>query len=247
MPHLTCQLPLSQPSLLPPVFQRATCSSSPSDPVTVESPIFMGGRISTLATQRARSSSVSILSPSLPALQLTRHPKKEETPPSCLQTPSPKLCVTEVIILVSPVAVIRQSSSIINLVTPPPKSKCRLKVEPFSPKRDTSIELSLNVLSEQKSTAIDISLHPAPVHTCESGRFPSLDAAIIVVCDDKESLGHKWVKGQTKKTGGEVRRITMRCNHYRLPTEQHSVAIDPPNHHRGRSNKTDCKARVNII
>lgn len=120
----------------------------------------------------------------------------------CLQTPSPKLHVTEVIDLVSPVDVIQQSSTI-NLVTPPPKSKSCLKVEP---KHDTSksksIKLSMtwNVPTEQKSIN-----HLAPAHACESGWFPSLDAAIIAVCDEEESLGHKWVKGQTKKTGGEVR------------------------------------------
>ena len=227
-----------------------------------------GGQISTQATQRARSPSISILSPSLPSRQLSPHPKKLETQSPHLQTPSPKLPVhvKEVIDLVSPVSVIRQSSfylrtppptlrvtevinlvspvesSTINLVTPPPKSK-RLKVEPFSPKRDISIELPLNVLPEQKSTVI----YPAPVHECESGLFSSLDAAILAVCDEEESLGHKWVRGQTKKTGGEVRHITMRCNHYRFATEQHSVAIDPANHRRGRSNKTDCRAHVNII
>jgi hypothetical protein len=193
----------------------------------------------------------------------------------CLKTPSPELRVIDVINLVSP-------------VTPCPKSK-RLKVELFSPKRDTSFEHSLNVLPKKRPFTINLitppsklklqkvepsepftskrdtsiecssivfsepekkftpSLHPAPVHACESGRFPSLDAAILAVCDEEESLGHKWVKGQTKKTGGEVRRITMRCNHYRFPTERHSVAIDPANHRQGRSNKTDCKAHVNII
>ena len=109
----------------------------------------------------------------------------------------------------------------INLITSPPSgSKC-----------DTSIELSLNVISlEQKSNAISVNLHPAPVHSCESKWFPSLDAAIIAVCDEEESLGHKWVKGQTKKTKGEVQCITMHCNHYRLPTEHYSVGIDPVNH-----------------
>ena len=285
--------------------------------MTVESPTLIGGQISTLATQQAWNSVPSVsISPSQPALQLTNHPKKEETPPLPvlhLQTPSPKLRVTEVIDLTSPIAVIQQSSSIINLVTPSFKSKClqtpspklcftevinlvspndviqkpliSLVTPPFKskclqtpspklhftevinlvspndvtqkptstinpitplsekrPKHNTSIELPLNVLSKQKSTAIDV-----PVHACESRRFPSLDAAIIAVCDEEERLGHKWVKGQTKKTGGEVRHITMCCNHYRLPTERHSVAIDPANHRRGRSNKTDCKAHVNII
>ena len=150
--------------------------------------------------------------------------------------------MTEVIDLASPVDVIQQLSTI-NLVTPPPKSKSHLKVEP---KRNTSestkLSLTWNVPSEQKSIS-----HHVPVHACESRQFPFLDAAIIAVCNEEESLGHKWVKGQMKKMGGEVRRITMRCNHYRLPTEQHSVAIDPANHHQGRSNKMDCRAHVSII
>ncbi|KAF8227916.1 hypothetical protein L208DRAFT_1152508, partial [Tricholoma matsutake] len=58
----------------------------------------------------------------------------------------------------------------------------------------------------------------------------------------------KWVKGQTKKSSnGDVRRTTLHCNHYRLPLEQHSIAIDPANHCCGRLNKTDCKAHANII
>lgn len=261
---ITNQLPLSR-------------LSSPFDPVSFESPNLAGhggDQISTLATQRVQSPSVSILSqaPSLPAHQL-----KSETSPFCFQTPSPKLhvrevinlvspvivnqqsslClrtpspnlklhVTEVIDLVSPVDVLQQSSFTINLVTPPPKLK-HLKVEPFSPKRDTSIEIfehPLIVCSEEKPTITNLL---TAVHACESKRFPTLDAAILAVCDEEETLGHKWVKGQTKKRGGEVRRITIRCNHYRFPTEQHSVAIDPANHRRGRSSKTGCKAHVNII
>ena len=79
-------------------------------------------------------------------------------------------------------------------------------------------------------------------------QFASLDDAIEAVYAEEESLGHKWVKGQTKRgSGGEVRRITLRCNHYRLPTEQHSTTIDPSNHRQGKSNKTNCKAHVNVI
>ena len=132
----------------------------------------------------------------------------------------------------------------------PPLKPKRPKVEPFSLKGDldTFTEHSLNasVFLKNKSPSIEISFL-TPVHACENGRFPLLDAAIIAVCDEEEGLGHKWVKGQTKKTRGEVRRITMHCNHYCFATEQHFVAIDPANHRQGRSNKTNCKAHVNII
>ena len=74
-----------------------------------------------------------------------------------------------------------------------------------------------------------------------------MQAAIDAVYEEEEALGHKWNKGQTKKSScGEVQRTTLRCNHYRLPTEQHSMAVDPANRRRGKSNKTDCKAHVNI-
>jgi hypothetical protein len=89
--------------------------------------------------------------------------------------------------------------------------------------------------------------HPPP-HACKSQLFPSLHAAIGAVYDEEEALGHKWVKGQMKKnSGGELQHITLRCNHYHLPEAQHSIDIDPANHRQGKSNKTDCKAHVNII
>jgi hypothetical protein len=219
--------------------------------------------------------------------------KKEESPLFSFKTPSPKLCVTDAINLVSPLTIPPQSSSVINLVTPSPSPKKNL-----SSKREASVEI---ISAEQKmcesSTSIDIKtpnlaiplqssfvinlvtgtpspspkkiLLPAreasveiilvsklsdqksicaPAHACESQHFPSFDAAIHAVYEEEERLGHKWVKGQTKKSNsGEVRRITLRCNHYRLPSERHSTAIDPANHRQGKSSKSDCKAHVNVI
>ena len=39
-------------------------------------------------------------------------------------------------------------------------------------------------------------------HACETQLFVMLDATIIAVFYDEESLGHKWVKGQIKRLMG---------------------------------------------
>ena len=171
--------------------------------------------------------------------------KKEELSSPQFKTPSPKLRATEVINLVSPALMTPKLEPAIDLVTPPPKRKRYPKLEPSPLQHGCSIEIiSADSYSDEKPQQ-NFLVSP---HVCEDRRFSSLDEAIQAVYEEEETLGHKWVKGQTKRgSGGEFRRITLRCNHYRLPTERHSIAIDPSNHRQGRSNKTDCKAHVNII
>lgn len=150
-------------------------------------------------------------------------------------------------------------ASPINLITPPQKVRYGpQKDSPSTPQhmlRSPSIQI-LSPLSypdrkpkRKRSISPDIpTRQQPPPHASEHQLFSSLHAAIAAVYKEEEDLGHKWVKGQTRKSSsGELRRITLRCNHYRLPLEQHSVGIDPANRRRGKSNKTDCKAHANII
>lgn len=118
-----------------------------------------------------------------------------------------------------------ESSPAIDLVTPPQKGTCYLPIDLVTPpqKGPHRLKCEISPLKQLKqyklSASPDITNQdPTFYHVCESQLFVTLDAAIIAVFDEEESLGHKWVKGQTKKTNGELRRITLRCNHYRFST-----------------------------
>ncbi|KAK0219568.1 hypothetical protein EDD85DRAFT_780463 [Armillaria nabsnona] len=75
--------------------------------------------------------------------------------------------------------------------------------------------------------------------------FPSLEEAEAAVYAHEEKLGHSWRKNQLKTKDGVVKKRTWRCNHCEEPQATHSVAIDPADHRRGRTWRTDCKAHVN--
>ena len=197
--------------------------------------------------QVCASEFIDLVTPTPSPVSPNRLAKKEVLPLRLqVQTPSPKLCSTEIISLVSPIHVRTKFKlePTINLITPPSKELKR-KPEPqvhahsigIKPMRKLSISSESNI----------IQFNPPP-HICEDQQFASLNDAVEAVYTEEESFGHKWVKGQTKRgSGGDIRRITLRCNHYRLPTECYSTSIDPSNHRQGKSSKTDCKAHVNII
>ncbi|KAF7361212.1 hypothetical protein MSAN_01153300 [Mycena sanguinolenta] len=58
--------------------------------------------------------------------------------------------------------------------------------------------------------------------------------------------GHIWRIAQTKKVNDAAKRITLRCNHYYRHAPTHLQTIDPSDHRRGKSIKTDCMAHVNL-
>lgn len=58
--------------------------------------------------------------------------------------------------------------------------------------------------------------------------------------------GHIWRIGQTKTVNDVPKRITLRCNHYYRHKPTHLPTIDPSDHRRGKTIKTDCMAHVNL-
>ena len=77
--------------------------------------------------------------------------------------------------------------------------------------------------------------------------YPSLEAAQEAIYAQENRLGHVWRRGQgTKHSDGSQKKMTFRCNHYHCPTPTHSHLIDPSDHRKGKSIKTDCMAHVNV-
>ncbi|KAF8914326.1 hypothetical protein CPB84DRAFT_1667603, partial [Gymnopilus junonius] len=77
--------------------------------------------------------------------------------------------------------------------------------------------------------------------------FASLEDGFQAVIEQQAVLGHTWIRGQSyKDSNGIVKKLTVRCNHYREPQETHKVNIDPNEHRKSKSKRTDCKAHVNI-
>ncbi|KAJ7731465.1 hypothetical protein DFH07DRAFT_712013, partial [Mycena maculata] len=78
-------------------------------------------------------------------------------------------------------------------------------------------------------------------------QFESMDEAITAVYSHQENLGHKWVLGQSwKNPAGVLKKRTLRCNRYREATPAHRIDLDPSDHRRGKSAKTQCMAHVNV-
>ncbi|PPQ81028.1 hypothetical protein CVT26_002883 [Gymnopilus dilepis] len=77
--------------------------------------------------------------------------------------------------------------------------------------------------------------------------FASMEDGFRAVCEQQAELGHTWIISQTyRDSNGHVKKLTTRCNHYRKPQETHKVDIDPSEHRRSKSKRTDCKAHVNV-
>ena len=77
--------------------------------------------------------------------------------------------------------------------------------------------------------------------------YPSLEEAQEAIYTQENCLGHVWRRSQgTKSSNGSQKKLTFRCNHYHHPTPTHSGSIDPSDHHKGKSIKTNCMAHVNV-
>ena len=80
-----------------------------------------------------------------------------------------------------------------------------------------------------------------------SSVFTSSDEAQDAIIAYQEKLGHRWRVAQSKRgPDGSQRKFTFRCNRYYCHKPVHSPYIDPSDHRKGKSYKTDCDARVII-
>lgn len=80
--------------------------------------------------------------------------------------------------------------------------------------------------------------------------FSTMDEAQRCIYAREANRGHRWRRGQSKRFGNDpmaqFRKITLRCNHYHEHTPHHLSDIDPSDHRRGKTIKTNCFARVNL-
>ncbi|KAG0693357.1 hypothetical protein DFH29DRAFT_816387, partial [Suillus ampliporus] len=80
--------------------------------------------------------------------------------------------------------------------------------------------------------------------------FSSINEAQHCIYAREANRGHRWHRRQSKRFGddptAQFRKVTLRCNHYHEHTPLHLPDIDPSNHRRGKTIKTNCFARVNL-
>jgi len=125
------------------------------------------------------------------------------------------------------------------------------------PKRDPSfIDLCSpapnrrSVGRKPNSTTVQPSLRsvePAPGIVCKGSVFNSWEDAREAIYAREARLGHRWriAQGKVDKHGNR-KKVTFRCNHYYRAVPVHSAAIDPSDHRRGKTIKTECFAHVNV-
>lgn len=79
--------------------------------------------------------------------------------------------------------------------------------------------------------------------------FESIEEAQRCIYAREANRGHRWRRGQSKHVGDsavQLKKLTLRCNHYHQHEPTHSMAIDPSDHRRGKTIKTGCNAHVNL-
>ncbi|KAF7349836.1 hypothetical protein MVEN_01284100 [Mycena venus] len=121
------------------------------------------------------------------------------------------------------------------------------------PRRKTKQDSSLSsrflppqahVQRQQPPRIIELGFGPIQLHNV----YDTFETAEQAIYQAQEALGHKWIRGQVRRDDntGAVRRRTLRCNRYREPKETHRIDIDPSDHRRGKSGRTNCLAHVNL-
>ncbi|PPR08003.1 hypothetical protein CVT24_003754 [Panaeolus cyanescens] len=171
------------------------------------------------------------------------NPKKRR-PSSALSNPRPRLRLRTV-------AESAHSNSslptpIIDLVTPSssPTQLQSIKRSPLSP---TYASTKLRKQSPSTSQPPLRLVVPAPSAIRINAIYDSLDDAIAAVHDHERPKGYIWRRGQSKSyANGGLKRLTMRCSSYGTHNPKHSAHLDPSDHRRGKSAKSDCTAHVNI-
>ena len=97
-------------------------------------------------------------------------------------------------------------------------------------------------VAQRRSSVVEA---PGIVHV--GSIYPSLEAAQEAIYAQENRLGHVWRRAQgTKHSNGSQKKMTFRCNHYHHPTPTHLHSIDPSDHRKGKSIKTNCMAHVNV-
>lgn len=87
---------------------------------------------------------------------------------------------------------------------------------------------------------------PVPGVVSEGSFYKTLEAAQSAIYAQEERSGQVWVKNQSKTKGGQLKKMTFRCNRHSLPNPKHDVGIDPAEHRHGKSGRTGCQAHVNV-
>jgi hypothetical protein len=105
--------------------------------------------------------------------------------------------------------------------------------------------------STQPKPTIDLkplrSVEPAPGIVRKGSVFTSWEDARDAVYAREARLGHRWRIAQGKiDTHGNRKKVTFWCNHYYRAFPVHSTAIDPADHRRGKTIKSECSAHVNV-
>ncbi|KAF8959344.1 hypothetical protein BDZ97DRAFT_1667343, partial [Flammula alnicola] len=143
-----------------------------------------------------------------------------------------------------------EAPSVIDLCTPNQSdSVTPIKREFKTEKPDAPSVIDISMLSDKKPT------HPAhrpPVEIAPGvvrigALFNSWEEAQSAIYTREERLGHHWRIGQSKTDNWKNRKkITFRCNHYYQHVPVHSIDLDPADHRKGKSIRTDCQAHVNV-
>ena len=124
----------------------------------------------------------------------------------------------------------KHGPSVIDLCSPKPKA-------PPGGKQPTSITAKRPLRS--------VELAPGIVH--KGSVFNSWEDAQEAIYACEAHLGHRWCIAQGKiDQHGNRKKVTFRCNHYYHAVPVHSTVIDPADHRRGKTIKTECLAHVNI-
>jgi hypothetical protein len=78
--------------------------------------------------------------------------------------------------------------------------------------------------------------------------YDTMDDAVAAVFQAQETLGHKFILGQSHKDNlGVLRRRVLRCNHYRDAVETHCADIDPSDSQKGKSGRTTVRLRWHLF
>lgn len=123
-----------------------------------------------------------------------------------------------------------------------------------SKKGETEIGLAaeLSVAKESEvhnaeSLSDNIPSYPFPATSLRLYQsFPTLDEAVNAVLVDAEARRIVMRRAQKYDDDAGVKKVTVCCQCYQKPRETHNPAVHPGNQRRGRSNRTDCMAHVNI-
>jgi len=178
-----------------------------------------------------RSQSIEIIS----VVQRTPTSKTSKISPSHAQPErSPS------VIIISPFRVPHQAHPQKIVLKKEEKIDIKPPATPTKPKAPLIIDLCS---PETKPAVRRSSVVEAPGVVRVGSIYPSLEAAQEAIYAQENRLGHVWRRGQgTKHSNGSQKKMTFRCNHYHHPTPTHSGLIDPSDHRKGKSIKTNCMA-----